>query len=208
MDRIRRHALGDRLFHWVTALSVLVLMATAFLPIIGIKFPWVTAHWVAGLVLTLAVVFHVIRSLIWQWFRYIWFGLRDLREMIAAVTWFLGLRRQPPAKPGKYSPAQKLMPHAAALLVLMTVATGLPMMVKVDTPFWERDPYWLEAGTWGVIYVLHDLGALILLSVVMIHVYFALRPEKLMYLRAMIRGWMSREEYLAEHDPERWSGDD
>ncbi len=208
MDRIRRHALADRVFHWVTALSVLVLMATAFLPIIGIKFPWVTAHWIAGLVLTLAVVFHVIRSLIWQWFRYIWFGLRDLREMIGTVTWFLGLGRQPPAKPGKYSPAQKLMHHAAALLVLMTVATGLPMMVKVDTPFWERDPYWLEAGTWGVIYVLHDLGALILLSVVMIHIYFALRPEKLMYLRAMIRGWMSREEYLAEHDPERWSGDD
>lgn len=207
MDRIRRHALSDRVFHWVTAVTVLLLLGTAFLPIIGIKFPWVTIHWVAGVVLTFAVLFHIVRSLPWRRLRTMGFGPQDLRESFAGVAWSIKLKRQPPPKSGKYSPAQKLMHHVVAVLVLVTVATGLPMMVKVDTPFWERNPYWLETGTWGIIYVLHGLAALCLLSVVMVHIYFALRPEKRQYLRAMIRGWMRREEALADHDPQRWPGD-
>ena len=55
--RVVRHALADRLFHWVGALCVLVLLGTAFLPIIGLKFGWVTIHWVTGLVLMAAVLF-------------------------------------------------------------------------------------------------------------------------------------------------------
>ena len=56
---IIRHTLTDRLFHWSMALCVLVLLATAFLPIIGIKFKWVTIHWVSGLILTAVVLFHI-----------------------------------------------------------------------------------------------------------------------------------------------------
>lgn len=205
-ENILRHALSDRVFHWVTAVAVLVLLGTAFLPIIGLKFPWVTAHWVAGVVLTLAVVFHILRSLSLRRLRHMGIGPRDMREGLAAVAGLFGRRGGAP-QAGKYSAAQKLMHHVVAVLVLVTVATGLPMMVKVDTPFWERDPYWLETGTWGMIYVLHGLAALCLLSVVMVHIYFALRPEKRPYLRAMIRGWMRREEALADHDPQRWPGD-
>jgi formate dehydrogenase subunit gamma len=39
---------------------------------------------------------------------------------------------------------------------------------------------------------------------VMIHIYFALRPEKLLYTRAMIRGSITRAEYEEHHDPKRW----
>lgn len=38
----------------------------------------------------------------------------------------------------------------------------------------------------------------------MTHIYFALRPEKALYLRAMISGWITREEFSRRHDPERW----
>jgi hypothetical protein len=38
----------------------------------------------------------------------------------------------------------------------------------------------------------------------MIHVYFAIRPEKLDITKSMIFGSMSRDFYLQEHDPERW----
>ena len=58
-----RHKLPDRIFHWVMAFSVLVLMGTAFLPIIGIRFDWLIWHWAAGLVLTLSVIFHLWRVL-------------------------------------------------------------------------------------------------------------------------------------------------
>src|SRR5262249_12437184 len=64
--KVLRHALADRVFHWLTAASVLTLLGTAFLPILGFKFDWVTAHWIAGLVLIGAVLFHLVRSLVWQ----------------------------------------------------------------------------------------------------------------------------------------------
>jgi formate dehydrogenase subunit gamma len=78
------------------------------------------------------------------------------------------------------------------------------MMVKVDTPFWTRDPYWLSDSTWGVIYVLHGLAALTSITLIMVHVYFAFRPEKLWLTRSMVLGWITRSEYAEQHDPARW----
>src|SRR5215467_4558302 len=37
-ERIERHTLAARLFHWVMAASMFVLLFTAFLPIVGVKF--------------------------------------------------------------------------------------------------------------------------------------------------------------------------
>jgi thiosulfate reductase cytochrome b subunit len=91
-------------------------------------------------------------------------------------------------------------------MVVTTIATGLPMLARVDTPFWERDPYLLSASTWGVIYVLHGLAALVTLTLTMIHIYFGLLPEKRAYLRSMLRGWMALDEVPPEHDPARWPG--
>ena len=51
-ERIERHSLMARAFHWVMAAAMFVLLFTAFLPVAGVKFPWVTWHWIAGLVLT------------------------------------------------------------------------------------------------------------------------------------------------------------
>jgi hypothetical protein len=34
-------------------------------------------------------------------------------------------------------------------------------------------------------------------------VYFGLLPEKRMYLRSMLRGWVTRAELAENHDPER-----
>ena len=82
------------------------------------------------------------------------------------------------------------------------------MMVKVDTPWWERNPYWLSDELWGVIYVVHGLSALLLITMVMSHVYFALRPEKAMFLRSMFVGWVSRDEYERMHDSERWQANE
>src|SRR5215472_4410614 len=61
-DRVERHKAIDRAYHWVMAASILILLATAFLPILGIKFEWVGIHWVTGLILTAIVLFHIIRS--------------------------------------------------------------------------------------------------------------------------------------------------
>ena len=205
--RIRRHAAIDRWFHWVTAAAVLTLLATAFLPIFGVQFAWVTPHWVAGAVLTAAVVLHIVRAPIAQSLRSMWVGAADLRDLAASVRYTARISDTPPGRPGKYSLAQKLIHHAFALVVLTAIVTGGLMMVRIDTPWWQRNPYWLADSTWGVVYVLHGLAALLLVTMIIVHVYFAFRPEKLHYLRAMVAGWITREEYLAHHDPARWKVD-
>ena len=50
-----RHRGADRLYHWLMAVSVLTLLGTAFLPILGWKFAWLDAHWIAGVVLVALV---------------------------------------------------------------------------------------------------------------------------------------------------------
>lgn len=197
--RVRRHAAVDRIVHWVFAATIIFLLGTGFLPIIGIQFEWVTLHWSAGLILLLVLIVHIWRAWLKTKLRNIWFGLADLRLIIASI------RSNP--KPGKYSPAQKMMHLGVTVLVLATLVTGLVMMVKVDTPFWERNPYMLEADTWGIIYVIHGFAAMLLITTIMLHIYFALRPEKRLYLRSMWQGMISEGELERYHDPEKWQGD-
>jgi cytochrome b subunit of formate dehydrogenase len=192
--KVERHAGIDRLFHWVNAVTMFVLLGTSLLPIVGIRFAWVEIHWIAGIVLTIAVLFHVLRALIWQGLRTMLLGSRDVAEATGKVL------------PGKYTLAQKLMHHAFSLSLLVAVVTGVLMMVKVGTPIFERDPYLYTLKTWGIITLLHDLSALLAVFLVIVHVYFSLLPEKRMYLRSMLLGWMTREEVRQHHDVDRWPG--
>jgi cytochrome b subunit of formate dehydrogenase len=192
-DRVERHKAIDRAYHWVMALSVLILLATAFLPILGIKFEWVGIHWVTGLILTAIVLFHIIRSSL----RNFWAMMIDGRDL-----------SDPFGKPGKYSLAQKLYHLAIAVLILSVIATGLLMWRKVDTPFWQRNPYWLSTDNWGVVYAIHGLAAMALVTMIIIHVYFALRPDEWYVTRSMLRGWITRKEYADHHDPRRWPAKD
>jgi cytochrome b subunit of formate dehydrogenase len=205
-ERIVRHARADRLLHWLCAACVLTLLGTAFLPIVGVEFGWVTVHWVTGLVLGVAVVLHILRVLVRGTWGAMWIGsadLADVRDIVGAT-----LRRGiPTRRPGKYSVAQKLIHHAFAAVVLTTLVTGALMLLRIDTPWWRRNPYLLADETWGIVYVLHGLAALMLVTMVMMHVYFALRPEKSMFTRAMLLGWITRRELAEHHDPERWQVD-
>jgi cytochrome b subunit of formate dehydrogenase len=191
-ERIPRHAAVDRWFHWITAISVLTLLATSLLPIVGVRFSWVTIHWIAGIVLLAAVLFHIVRALFWQRLRCMWIGVRDVKSATSGV------------KSGKYSLAQKLMHHAMTLMVLVAVGTGIPMMIKAGTPFLKRDPYVFSTETWGILQLLHGAAALLAVTLVMVHIYFGVIKENRPYLRAMLRGWMSRDEWLARHDPARY----
>jgi len=203
---IVRHALPDRLFHWLSAACVLTLLGTAFLPILGVEFGWVTVHWITGIVLIVLVLFHIFRVLVRRRLGAMWVGGADIRDGLAVVGATLR-HRAVDIRTGKYSVAQKLIHHAFAVVVLTTIVTGGLMLLRIDTPWWQRNPYLLPDATWGIVYVLHGLAALMLITMVMMHIYFALRPEKLLFTRAMIRGWITRAEYDEHHDPKRWQVD-
>src|SRR5690554_5192907 len=94
--RIKRHRLVDRLFHWGMAITVFVLLGTAFLPILGYRFEWVTIHWIAGIVLTALVLFHIIRATIWQSFTSMMPSPRDLLDMWRILRYGMGGRVEKP----------------------------------------------------------------------------------------------------------------
>lgn len=181
-----------------------MLLATALLPILGMEFSWVTIHWITGLILAVLVAAHVLRATFWQDLRSMWIGLRDIRDGMAELGSALRAPTSTTRVTGKYSLAQKAIHHAFTVVVLTAIGTGLIMLVKIDTPWWERDPYWLSDDVWGVVYVLHDLSSLCLVTMVILHVYFAFRPEKIHLLRSMILGWITGGEYEKYYDRSRW----
>jgi cytochrome b subunit of formate dehydrogenase len=202
--RITRHSLAARLFHWVMAASMFVLLFTAFLPIAGVQFAWVAWHWTAGLVLTASIVFHIVHASVAMDFWSIWVGPKDLPELKAEVMRELG-HDVPGPKPGKYPLGNRLYHTVIVLAGLAVTLTGLVMMKRVRTPLFTRDPYMLGDTTWGVTYVTHGLAGVGLVGLVIAHVYFALRPEKWWITKSMLLGYITRRQYLEHHDPERWA---
>jgi formate dehydrogenase subunit gamma len=201
--QIERHSLVARLFHWVMAAAMFVLLFTAFLPIAGIKFAWVQWHWMAGLVLTASILFHIIHASFWLDFWSIWVGPKDIPELKAELLREFG-HDVPGPKSGKYPLGNRLYHLAIVFAGLGVVATGVFMLKRVRTPLFVRNPYILGDATWGIMYVIHGLTGVGLVGLVIAHVYFAVRPEKWWITKAMIMGDITRRQYLEHHEPSRW----
>jgi cytochrome b subunit of formate dehydrogenase len=78
------------------------------------------------------------------------------------------------------------------------------MMLRVDTVFAPANPYIFSDATWGTMFVLHGLASVVFVGAIMVHIYFALHPDKHWITWSMIRGWISRRDYAWHHDPARW----
>ena len=203
-DRIPRHSLTARLFHWIMAASMLVLLFTAFLPKVGIEFNWVAYHWIAGTVLTASIAFHIIHASFFLNFWAIWPDRTDLEDAWRRLQRFMGKPARRPRKFAKYPLENKIYHGAIILCGMSVILTGVFMMFRVRTILFPRNPYLFNDMTWGLMYVLHGLAGVGLITLVIVHVYFAIRPEKLAITESMIFGSMKRDFYLKEHDPDRW----
>ena len=203
---ITRHGFVARMFHWVMAFSMLTLLITAFLPIVGVKFAWVYWHWMAGILLTASVMFHIVHATFVLDFWSIWVGPKDIPEFKAEMAREMGKEIGGP-KPGKYPLGNRLYHLAVMVAGLAVIATGILMMWRVRTGIVERNPYLLSDSTWGITYVVHGLMGVGFVGLVIAHIYFALRPEKLWITKSMIFGTVTRRQYLEHHDPDRWVAD-
>jgi hypothetical protein len=123
-ERIPRHSFVARMFHWVMAASMFTLLFTAFLPISGIRFPWVEWHWMAGLVLTGSIIFHIFHATFWLDFWSIWVGPKDIPEFKSEILRELG-HDVPGPKPGKYPLGNRLYHLAIVVVGFAAVLTGL-----------------------------------------------------------------------------------
>ena len=205
--RVPRHSLVARLFHWVMALAMLTLLFTGFLPKVGFQFPWVTYHWIAGAVLTASILFHIFHASFWLDFWAIWPDRIDITDSYHRVLRFMGHEAPLPRKFAKYPMENKLYHAAIVVAGLSVILTGVFMMFRVRTVLFPRNPYLFSDMTWGMMYVLHGLAGVGLIALIMVHIYFGIRPEKRPITKSMIFGWMSRDFYVEEHDPQRWAID-
>ena len=204
-SQVPRHSLAARLFHWIMAASMFTLLFTAFLPKVGVQFNWVMYHWIAGSVLTVSIIFHVIHASFWLDFWAIWPDRADMVDAWRRLLRFVGRPAPPPRKFAKYPLENKLYHGAIIATGLSAIGTGVFMMSRVHTIFFPRNPYLFSDMTWGLMYVLHGLAGIGLIALVMVHVYFAVRPEKLDITKSMVFGTMKREFYLKHYDPRRWA---
>ena len=203
-ERVARHSLAARLFHWIMAAAMLTLLITAFLPKVGVEFGWVTYHWIAGLVLTVSIIYHIIHASFYLDFWSIWPDKADIEDAQRRLKRFMGQDAPPPRRFAKY-PLENKMYHGIIVLTgLAAILTGVFMMFRVRTGIFPRNPYLFGDMTWGLMYVLHGLAGVGLIALVMVHIYFAIRPEKFVITKSMVFGSLPKEYYLEHHDPERW----
>jgi cytochrome b subunit of formate dehydrogenase len=165
----------------------------------------VTLHWIAGVVLILSIVYHIIHAIGWQDF---WsmmsFGPQFFREGFATVRHVMSSKAPEPPKAGKYPFDHRMYHHAVIVASLAAVVTGVVMMARIDTPFWARDPYIISDQAVGLVFAIHGVAGVGFILLIASHIYFAIRPEKRWITWSMIRGWVDREHYLAHHDPTKW----
>ena len=204
--QILRHAMSERVFHWGMSAAMLVLLVTAFLPIMGIQFAWVTIHWIAGLVLTATIVYHIIHATFWQDFWAMWVSGADIKAGMAELSHMVGRNGTEVPKAAKYPIDHKMFHHGAAVSGLVAIVTGIFMMLRVDTWLGAANPYVLNItdNSWGVVYVVHGVSGVVLFGLIITHIYFAIRPDKWWITKSMIYGFISREKYVETFDPGRW----
>jgi len=202
--KVPRHSFAARAFHWIMAASMLTLLFTSFAPILGFKFDWVQIHYLAGIALTISIIYHIIHASFWLDFWSIWLNKDDVNEAITRFKRSIGGNEPAPRKAGKYPWDNKMYHTAIVLSALAVVPTGIFMMVRVRNPFFARNPYMFADSTWGVMYVLHGLAGIGLVGLTIAHIYFAIRPEKLWITKGMVFGDITREDFLKHHDPQRW----
>lgn len=203
--KLLRHTTGARGFHWSMSVTMFALLITAFFPVIGIRFPWVTIHWIAGVLLILTVIYHIYHVFAKQDFWTMWIDRRDVEEGKLGLKAAMGKADAERPRSGKYPVDQKMFHHVAMIATLGAVVTGVLMMFRVDNFLLPMNTYMFSDTAWGWIYVIHGVCGIGLIFLVIAHVYFAIRPEKRWMTWSMINGWIDRERYLQNHDPARWT---
>jgi cytochrome b subunit of formate dehydrogenase len=203
--QILRHAMSERVFHWGMSVAMLVLLVTAFLPIMGIQFAWVTIHWVAGVALTLMIAYHMVHATFWQDFWAMWVNGKDIKAGMSELNHMIGRNGTEAHKTAKYPIDHKMFHHGAAVSALAAIVTGILMMLRIDTWFWTADPYVMfSENNWGVVYIVHGVSGVALIALVITHVYFAIRPDKWWITKSMIYGFIGRDKYVENFDPALW----
>lgn len=206
VGRVERYELGARLYHWGNFVVLLLLLVSGaafffagWLPPLK---PWAGISWLlvheilAGLFIALLIL-HIVFSIVRTGLGAMWFGRGDGRDLARRAGYHFG-GSAPLPRTGKYDVAQKIYHLLLAIFAVVMIATGISLFLNAEV-FTSLGHGWMR---WQRI--LHDIFAFLFAAVIIGHVYLRLLRPRWPALRAMITGWISRDEFERDHDWKRW----
>ena len=210
-EKVVRYDIFQRVYHWVNLASLLILLwggLTIFdLNILGVRpfsaiaqavigqnyTPLVAdLHKYASFILLGSLIFHIgydtgIKGLFWSELP----SKAELKAQNIMAANFLG-RSKVYVKFHKYNPGQKMLHIGFAFVILLIGATGLMLSANYR---WMVPVWWLNIDFDFLNYwtrVIHDLLTFVLITMVIMHFYFAVRRENLPSFKSMIVGWVPK----------------
>jgi thiosulfate reductase cytochrome b subunit len=199
MKRIYLHALSLRIWHWVNALMVIILLITGYqLRISGIASlrphdPALVVHKYAGWAMVIFYIFWFVYSLISKNLsRNYAIGRHDLKGTFKQAKFYLFSifkGEENPFRPSpddKFNSLQKIAYSSIMFIfVPIIIITGL---LYTDVAFPRK--YILLWNITGIVNAIHIIAAYVFALFLVIHVYMAtLGPTPLSHIYAMIKGY-------------------
>lgn len=204
--KILRQSLTNRFVHWMTALSIFLLILTGFgqMPLysrynvtklpgaewLGDYFVTISLHYLGAILLTFVAFFHVFNAFIRKEFD-IFPRRGDLKESYLIIKAMFTKGQEPPSD--KYLAEQRLAYLFIGGNVLLLILTGLIKMYKnlpgVDLPYSLL--YWNTA--------LHNIGTVLLILGIVGHLAAFIFKENRALLPGIFTGYIDGEYVKHRH---------
>ena len=210
-----------RIWHWVNAVAVLVLIVSGYLiasplPTLGgeasahyqmgyIRF----AHFAAAQIFIVFLLFRVLWTFVGnehsrQLFYIPFWRPRYWYEAMYELAWYLFIVKNPKKYVGHNPLANLAMVVLFTLLSLFMIATGGALYSQGEgiTSWWAKAfgwVFWIWPNSQEV-HTLHHLGMWVMVIFVVLHVYAALR-EDIMSRQTMLSAIITGDRYFRDDDP-------
>ena len=207
MKRIYLHPLPLRIWHWVNALMVILLIITG----IELRIPGIAAlpansaallvHRYAGWAMVISCVFWFVYSLIsGNLSRYYVIRKRDLLGVFGQAKFYLFSMFRGEENPFRPSPEEKFNPlQKLAYGTIMCIFTGVLVVTGLlFSDIFSFRKYILLLNAMRVLDAIHVIAAYLFVLYLVVHIYMSTLGQKASsHIKAMILGY---EEELNEHE--------
>lgn len=210
-DKILRHTKSNRFVHWLTAISIIMLIITGLgqLPLynryIIVDIPgtgWLKSyditlwvHYIFAILLLFILFYHLIYHLIRQEFD-IWPKKGDVKQSWLVIKAMIFKKEEPPCD--KYLPEQRLTYLYFVVSLLIIVISGLLKVVKNIAGISPESAFYFWSAQ------LHNLGTVLVIFGVIAHLgAFAIKINRKL-LPGMFSGYVDLD--YAKHRHPFWCG--
>ncbi|MBB5173327.1 formate dehydrogenase subunit gamma [Texcoconibacillus texcoconensis] len=205
-NRILRHPVSNRVVHWLTAFSIVMLIITGLgqLPLYGryllVQPPgtqWLTnyeatllVHYIFAILLLFIVTYHLIYHLIRKEFD-ILPRKGDVKGSIAILKAMILRKKEPPSD--KYLPEQRLTYAYFFVAIGLAVVTGVIKVIKNVIGVQASDGVLLWAAQ------LHNLATVLIIVGVIMHLGAFIVKENRKLLSGMFTGYVDKHYVKERH---------